>query len=179
MANLGNYKAIEDWWFFLPAIFLVETILMFVVRFAPGLFGKGANEWFDDFGSIAILSDLSIFAIIMAITRYLYTAFFMEEEGWSIWYFIAMAVILQVVYDIFFSMTVVSLIPKGHNEMIDVLKQYSEAGAKAVLTNSIVVASSIGLAATLKNLDYHYVGLLFLVTLHAATYILFTNRVSR
>jgi len=101
----------------------------------------------------------------------------MEEEGWSIWYFIAMAIILQVAYDIFFSAAVVRVIPKGHNEMIDLLRQYNEAGAKAVLTNSVVVASSIGLAATLKNIDYHYVGLLFLVTLHAATYILFTKAV--
>ena len=44
IANVGNYKATEDWWFFLPAILLVDTIVIFMVRFAPQIFGKPIND---------------------------------------------------------------------------------------------------------------------------------------
>ena len=40
VANLGNYKAIEDWWFILPAIWFVDTVVMFLARFFPQYFGK-------------------------------------------------------------------------------------------------------------------------------------------
>lgn len=104
IANVGNYKANEDWWFFLPAILLVDTIVIFMVRFAPQAFGKPINDWYDEFGLAAVLSDVSIIAIGIAIARYVYTAFFMEQEGWSIWYFIALAVAIQVVHDIALSL---------------------------------------------------------------------------
>jgi len=175
IANVGNYKAIEDWWFYLPAILLVDTVLIFLVRFFPQFFGKPINQWYDEFGLAAVLSDVTIIAIGIAIARYIYTAFFMEEEGWSIWYFIGLAVVVQVIHDMMFGFGVVSKIPRGHNSMIDVFKAYIEAGPKIILTDSLMVAASIGIAAAMKNQDYHYTGFLSLFTLYSLSYILFTN----
>ena len=175
IANIGNYKATEDWWVILPAILSLETILILLVRFIPGFFGKSANEWYDTFGMTGVLSDVSIFAITIAIARYIYTVFFMEQEGWSIWYFIALAIIFQVVYDIIYNFGIIRNIPKGHNTMVDIIKEYSESGAKAIITDAAIVAGSIALAATLKNQDYHYIISLFLVTVYTATYSLYTN----
>jgi len=175
IANVGNYKAIEDWWFYLPAIVFVDTFLIFMVRFFPNIFGKPINQWYDEFGLAAVLSDVTIIAIGIAIARYIYTAFFMEEEGWSIWYFIGLAVVIQLVHDMAFSFGVVQKIPRGHNSMIDVFKSYVEGGPKILLTDAGMVASSIGLAAMLKEQDYHYTGFLSLLTLYSLSYILFTN----
>jgi len=175
IANVGNYKAIEDWWFFLPAILFVDTFLIFLVRFYPDIFGKPINQWYDDFGLAAVLSDVSIIAIGIAITRYIYTSFFMEQEGWSIWYFIGLAVVIQVVHDLAFAFGIVEKIPKGHNSMIDVFKAYVQGGPKIILTDAFMVASSIGIAAALKNQDFHYTGSLALVTMYSLSYILFTN----
>jgi len=175
IANVGNYKAIEDWWFFLPAILFVDTFLIFLVRFYPDIFGKPINQWYDDFGLAAVLSDVSIIAIGIAITRYIYTSFFMEQEVWSIWYFIGLAVVIQVVHDLAFAFGIVEKIPKGHNSMIDVFKAYVQGGPKIILTDAFMVASSIGIAAALKNQDFHYTGSLALVTMYSLSYILFTN----
>ena len=175
IANVANYKAIEDWWFFLPAILFVDTFLIFLVRFMPHIFGKPINQWYDEFGLAAVLSDVSIIAIGIAIARYIYTAFFMEEEGWSILYFIGLAVIIQVVHDLAFAFGIVQKIPRGHNSMIDVFKAYVEGGPKIIATDSLMVAGSIGLAAFLKNQDYHYTVGLSLITSYALSYILFTN----
>jgi hypothetical protein len=59
--------------------------------------------------------------------------------------------------------------------MIDVFKAYVEAGPKILLANGLMVAGSIGLAAALKNQDFHYTSSFTLVTLYALSYILFTN----
>ena len=175
VANLGNYKATEDWWFILPAILFVDTFLIFLVRFMPQVFGQPINDWYDQFGLAAILSDVSIIAIGIAITRYLYTSFFMEQEGWDIMYFIALAVAIQVVHDLAFAFGIVAKIPKGHNSMIDVFKAYIEGGPKIILVDALMVAGSIGIAAVMKEQDFHYTVSLGLLTSYALSYILFTN----
>lgn len=175
VSNLGNYKATEDWWFIIPAILFVDTFLIFLVRYFPQIFGKPINDWYDEFGLAAVLSDVTIIAIGIAITRYIYTIFFMEQEGWSILYFIGLAVLIQVLHDILFAFGIVKNIPKGHNSMIDVFKTYIEGGPKIILTDALMVAGSIGLAAVLKNQDLHYTNSVTLVTLYALSYILYTN----
>lgn len=175
IANVGNYKAPEDWLFFIPAIIFVETFLIFLVRFFPETFSRPLNQWYDEFGLAAVLSDVTIIAIGIAITRYIYTAFFMEQEGWSLWYFIGLAILIQLIYGMVFAFGIVPKVPKGHNSMIDVFKAYIEGGPKVLLINTGMVAGSIGLGAALKNQDYHYTGSLTLVTLYALSYILFTN----
>ena len=175
IANVGNYKAQEDWWFFIPAIIFVDTFVIFLVRFFPQNFVLPINQWYDEFGLTAVLSDVTIIAIGIAITRYIYTAFFMEQEGWSIWYFIGLAIAVQLVHDLVFAFGIVAKIPKGHNSMIDVFKAYIEGGPLILLADSAMVAGSIGLAAVLKNQDFHYTSSLTLVTLYSLSYILFTN----
>ena len=175
IANVANYRANEDWWFYIPAILFVDTFILFLGRFMPQVFGRPINQWYDDFGLAAVLSDVTIIAIGIAITRYIYSAFFLEQEGWHILYFIALAVVIQIIHDIAFNFGVIQKIPRGHNSMIDVFKAYVEAGPKIILTDAIMVASSIGIAASLKEIDYHYTGFLSLVTLYSLSYILFTN----
>lgn len=175
IANVGNYKATEDWWFYIPAIALVDTFIIFLVRFMPDIFGRPINQWYDEFGLVAVMSDVTIIAIGITIARYIYSAYFMEEEGWSIWYFIGLAVIIQVVHDLAFAFGIVEKIPRGHNSMIDVFKAYVQGGPKIILTDAVMVAGSIGIAAFLKNQDFHYTVTTGLITLYALSYILFTN----
>jgi hypothetical protein len=175
IANVGNYRANEDWWFYIPAIIFVDTFMIFLVRFMPQIFGRPINQWYDEFGLAAVLSDVAIIAIGIAIARYIYTAFFMEEEGWNLLYFIGLAVIIQIVHDMAFAFGIVAKIPRGHNSMIDVFKAYVEGGPKIILTDAVMIAGSIGISAALKELDYHYTTSFSLVTLYSLSYILYTN----
>ena len=174
-ANIGNYKATEDWYFLLPAILLIDTLVLFFTRYAASMAGKPLNQWYDDFGLAAVLSDVTIIAIGIAITRYVYTYFFQEQEGWNIWYFVALAILIQVLHDVFFAVAIVKPIPKGHNEMIDVFKAYISGGPKIVAFDAGMVAASIGIASLLKNQDFHYTVSLSLLTVYTMTYILFTR----
>jgi hypothetical protein len=174
-ANVANYLANEDWWFYLPAILFVDTVIIFLVRFFPQTFGQPINVWYDEFGLAAVMSDVSIIAIGIAISRYLYSYFFMEKEGWSIWYFIALAVVIQMVHDMAFAYGVVEKIPQGHNQLIDVFKMYIQGGPKILLTDAAMIAGSIGIASLLKAQDFHYTTTGFLITAYALSYILYTN----
>ena len=175
IANIANYRANEDWWFILPAILFVDVVVIFLCRFFPMTFGKSINDWYDKFGLAAVLSDVMIIAIGIAIARYVYSVFFMESEGWSIYYFVALAVVIQIVHDIIFAYGVVDKIPQGHNAMIDVFKTYIQGGPKILLADAAMVAGSIGIAAAMKNQDAHYTLSGFLVTAYALSYILYTN----
>jgi len=175
IANLGNYRAIEDWWFLLPSILLVDVVMIFLSRYLPNVFGKPINDWYDEFGLAAVLSDVTIIAIGIAIARYIYSVFFMEQEGWSIVYFVALAVLVQLIHDSLFAVLIVKNIPEGHNSMIDVFKQYVKGGPLILAVDAGMIAGSIGLAAVLKQQDFHYTGSLALVTLYTLTYILYTN----
>lgn len=175
IANVGNYRANEDWWFYIPAIIFVDTFMVFLVRFMPQIFGRPINQWYDEFGLAAVLSDVTIIAIGIAIARYVYSVFFMEEEGWNLMYFTGLAVIIQIIHDMAFAFGIVAKIPRGHNSMIDVFKAYVEGGPKIILTDAVMIAGSIGIAAALKELDYHYTASFSLVTLYSLSYILYTN----
>lgn len=175
IANIANYRANEDWWFILPAILFVDVVVIFLCRFFPMTFGKSINDWYDQFGLAAVLSDVMIIAIGIAIARYVYSVFFMESEGWSIYYFVALAVVIQIVHDIIFAYGVVDKIPQGHNAMIDVFKTYIQGGPKILLVDAVMIAGSIGIAAAMKNQDAHYTVSGFLVTAYALSYILYTN----
>jgi len=174
-ANVANYLANEDWWFYLPAILFVDTVVIFLVRFFPQTFGQPINVWYDEFGLAAVLSDVGIIAIGIAISRYLYSYLFMEKEGWSIWYFTALAVVIQLVHDVAFAYGVVDKIPQGHNSMIDVFKTYIKGGPVILFVDAVMVGGSIGVASLLKSQDYHYTTSGFLITAYALSYILFTN----
>jgi hypothetical protein len=179
IANIGNYRATEDWWFLLPSILLVDVVVIFLARFMPKVFGRPINDWYDEFGLAAVLADVGIIAIGIAITRYIYSTFFMEKEGWSILYFIALAVFIQLIHDVLFAKLIIEPIPKGHNSMIDVFKTYVTAGPIILFADAAMVVASIGLAAFLKARDFHYTNSTFLVTAYALSYILYTNVILR
>lgn len=149
--------------------------MIFLVRFMPQIFGRPINQWYDNFGLAAVISDVTIIAIGIAIARYIYSAFFMKEEGWNLIYFIGLAVIIQIIHDMAFAFGIVAKIPRGHNSMIDVFKTYVEGGPKIILTDALMIGGSIGIAAALKKLDYHYTASFSLVTLYSLSYILYTN----
>ena len=174
-ANIGNYKASEDWYYILPATLLVDVIVIFFIRYASSIVGKPINDWYDNFGLAAVLSDVTVILIVIAISRYLYTYFFQEQEGWNIYYFIALTVLIQLLHDVFFAVMVIKPIPKGHNEMIDVFKTYISGGPTILAADAAMVTASIGIASLLKNQDFHYTVSTSLLTVYTLTYILFTR----
>ena len=113
-------------------ILLTEWTFIFGAR---RIFGRYINEWYSHFGAFAILSDVSSIFIGIMIAMYLYTG--------SLAGLIAVAVGVQWVHDLLFYNVILS-IPKGTNEIIDLLKPYgADAGIAAVIGDSWMMVGSL------------------------------------
>jgi len=175
-ADISEYEEIRDWFYIFLGILVTEVILLFLVRYFPEFFGKFLNIWYNRFKLSAVLADVFIIAIGIGLSRYVYTEFIYPKHDWSPLYFTGLTVVIQVLYDILFYMGVIQQVPKGQNAMIDVMKEYSSsAGSRAILGDSAMMISSVGLAMIFKGMEAHASVFLGLIVLHALPFILETR----
>jgi hypothetical protein len=175
-ADISEYEEINDWVYILLGILVADLIVIFLVRLFPEFFGKYLNIWYNRFKLSAVLADVLIIAVGIGISRYVYTEFIYPKYDWSALYFTATTVVIQIVHDILFYIGVIQQVPKGHNAMIDVMKEYaSSAGSRAILGDSALTILSVGLAMTFKGMEPHATAFLGILALYALPYILETR----
>lgn len=158
------------------SVLIVDTVVLFLTRYFPDTFGKPLNEWYDQFNLSAVLSDVTIIVIGFVLAQLLYTHFFASTHGWNLWIFLAILLVVQVLHDLFFNTVVIQGLPKGHNEMIDTMKEYAKGGgAMILLGDALLMLGSAAVTMILK--DQSLPTLLFagLGTLYALPYILTTR----
>lgn len=175
LADISDYTNNSDYWYILIAILVVDIVVLFLARYLPDIFGKNLNIWYDRFDILAVISDVFIIAIGFAITRYLYTTFFAPTMPWSPFYFITLLVLVQLVHDILFYIGPILNIPKGHNEMMDVFRAYSEGGAKILFGDAGLMISSALVAMVLKEQPEHITASVGLLAVYTMPYILYTK----
>jgi hypothetical protein len=83
-----------------------------------------------------VLADVLILFIGIILARFFYKYIF---STFSIWKFTFLAVCIQIIHDILFYFFF-SIIPKGHNSMIDFFKEYAkEVGVGAIAGDSFMM----------------------------------------
>lgn len=164
-----------DWWYILLAILIVDVVVIFLVRLFPDMLGRAINVWYERFGLTAVLSDVLIIAIGFYIARYAYTYFMPPEVGFNPWYFIGVLIAVQVLHDLLFYVGVILPIPRGHNRMIDVFKDYAQGGFKVIASDTAMMFASALIAMALKEADSEVYAGVALVTTYALTFILETK----
>ena len=138
-ADISEYEEINDWVYIFLGIFVSEVILIFLVRLFPEVFGKYLNIWYNRFKLSAVLADVFIIGLAIGVSRYVYTEFIYPKHDWSALYFTATTVVVQILHDILFYIGVIQQVPKGHNAMIDVMKEYaSSLGSRAFVGDSVL-----------------------------------------
>ena len=165
----------SDWWYILLAILIVDVVVIFLVRLYPDILGRAINVWYERFGLSAVLSDVLIIAIGFFLARYAYTYFVPAEVGFNPWYFIAILVGVQIIHDLLFYVGVILPIPRGHNRMMDVFKDYSAGGVKVIASDTAMMVASALIAMMLKEADHEVYTGLALFTTYALTFILETK----
>ena len=173
--NITDYKNTNDWFYIIPAAILVDFIVIVLAKI-PGekpYFGVDAlNDWYNKFGTLAILSDVTSLLIGIAAARYIYTSLNLSNPI----LFIACLLIFQLFHDIFFFTAIITPIKKGHNAMIDVFKSYAkENGAKILVADALMLVGSVLTANILKGLPDHFTVSTTLITLYALCYIIYTK----
>jgi len=169
LANIGNYQSIGDWSYILLGILITDLIVLFLTRFYPDFFGKALNRWYDEFKLSAVISDVFVIAIGFALARHAYSSITDPRAPFNIPLFIGLLVGIQAIHDILFYIGVILPIPKGHNVMIDVFKEYAqENGSKILFADAAMMVSSAFFAMILKAIPTDqsvFVGLLMMYTL--------------
>jgi len=86
------------------------------------------------------------------------------------------AVAIQLIHDMLFYLLVILPIPRGHNTIIDLFKDYaSENGWGILVVDSLMIGSTVLLGDYLSRLSVPVVQLTGLSGLYALTYILYTK----
>jgi hypothetical protein len=176
LGDITEPYALQDWPLLLLCILIIDILVIFIARFYPDFFGKSINVWYDNFHLLAVIADVFIIAIGFLVARYIYAAWLAPTYGFVPMYFLALLLSVQLVHDILFYVGVIRPIPYGHNEMIDVFKDYAkENGWKILLADAGMVAGAAGLAMVLKEQPAHVSVALGLLSVYTLPYILFTR----
>ena len=177
LGDITDYAEIGDWSYILLAILIVDLIVLFLTKYFPDMLGKSLNIWYETFGLTAVISDVFIIAIGFALARYAYKYFEpIAYDGFNLALFLGLLVGIQALHDIFFYLFVIKPIPKGHNRMMDVFKDYAaSAGGKIIVADAAMVVASAFLAMVLKETPAPTTILIGLFSVYTLPYILETT----
>ena len=173
--DISDYKNNNDLIVLFFAILTVDVIVLFLTRYFPNILGETLNEWYDRFGLNAVLSDVLIILIGFIIARYVYTTYFKKAYGWNPTLFVGLVVLIQAIHDVLFYVGVIKPIPFGHNQMIDVFKKYSNAGAKIIVGDAGLMIASALVAFFYKSQPQHVFASSSVLVSYALPYILYTK----
>ena len=174
--DISEYEEVKDWIYIFIGIIVTEFILLVLVRYFPEFFGKQLNIWYNRFKLSAVLSGVLVLALAIGVSRYVYTEFIYPKHDWNPLYFTGTTIFVQVLHDLLFYIGVIQQVPKGTNAMIDVFKEYSSSsGTRAIIGDSVLMISSVGIAMIAKGMDLHAAIFLGILGLYGIPYILETR----
>jgi hypothetical protein len=178
-ADISNPSNVSDFIYILLAVLFVDVIVIFLTRFYPEIFGRNLNRWYDLFGLNAVIADVLIIVLGFVIARYLYKYVIAPKflnNRWSPLAFTGTVVGTQLIHDLLFYFLVIQQVPRGHNVMMDVFKDYaSTAGAKILGGDALMMVGSTLLAIVLKSQRSDLVAAFGFLTAYALPYILYTR----
>jgi hypothetical protein len=176
--DIGNYKNVYDLVYILLAVLVVNIAVLFLVRYSPELFGQALNRWYNDFGLNAVRVQVLSMFLGFIVARFVYTTFIKNQYAdgkWSPLKFVGTLVGVQVLHDLLFYFGVISQVPRGHNSMIDVIKDYSLGGPKIIAGDAVMMIVSAGIAMLLKAQPTQVVASIGALSTYALPYILYTK----
>lgn len=151
----------------LSAVVVVDFATVVLSKFFN--LGKSLDKWYAKFGMTAVLSDCLIIVLGIQLAQLLAPA-----AGW--YQLMLMALAIQIFHDIWFYFAIVVPVPRGHNEMIDLFKEYADENSwKIVVADSLMIVSTVGLAEILSKLDEQLVVFTGLLATYGLSYIIYTH----
>jgi hypothetical protein len=151
---------------------LVDTAGLFIWRFYATKDGA-TNTWYDKFGLAAYGADILSIMLGIVLAQLITTAI---GGPWNPMFFIGVTVAIQVVHDLLFGAVIVPIVPKGQNEMMDLMKTYAkESGFGIVVVDAIYMILTSLLVMYFASLDQSISWFVLLATLYTTMYILYTK----
>lgn len=176
MQSITDYRVVNDWFYITIAAIIVDTVVIFLTKYAPKepYFGiKSLDDWYTRFGILAVGADVLSLMIGIGFARYIYTSAGFKS---SFVFFLLTVILFQLCHDIFFFLAVIAPMTRGHNEMIDVFKDYAaENGGKILAADALLMFGGVVGAMILKGLPTHINVMTLIITLYSLCFILYTK----
>ena len=157
----------------LTASSIVDTAGLFVWRYTSKP-DAPINKWYDTFGLSAYTADVLSIALGVVLTQ-IVTSW--VGGTWSPAFFCGIAVLIQMAHDLFFGNVVVPMIPKGHNSIMDLMKEYvkiKNPGGILIVDGIYMIMASL-LTMGFASLPMFYSWFSFLWTIYITMYVLYTR----
>lgn len=144
LENLSTFGA------FITSALVIELIMIGLFRLSKTrLAGVLINKWYDTYGLDALLLDTLSVVIGFVLAGGLYGFIFSE---FNVFYFLLVVLAVQITHDYLFYRYVITPIPKGHNKVIDTMKEYAEGvKADAILGDSLMYIMAVPVASLLLS----------------------------
>jgi hypothetical protein len=173
---LADIRNIHNTSLYLPiltASSIVDTAGLFVWRYTSKP-DAPINKWYDQFGLSAYTADVLSIVLGVVLTQ-LVTSWI--GGAWNPLFFCFVAVVIQMAHDLFFGNVVVPLIPKGHNSILDLMKEYvkikNPGGILIVDAIYMIVASLLTMGFASLPPFYSWFSLVW--CLYTTMYVLYTK----
>jgi uncharacterized protein YacL len=168
LKQLSDYKNISKT---LPYILfgaLVVDIVVIAMTKANGL-GETLKVWYDQFGLSAVIADTLILVLGILIAQYIYTEYFSKS---SLFVFVAIVAVIQLVHDILFYQFGILGVPKGQNKVMDLFKEYAkELGGKILYGDLLMILGSLGVAVASMSLSKPLFAFLSVLAVYSIPYV--------
>lgn len=157
----------------LTASSIVDTAGLFVWRYTSKP-NSPINKWYDRFGVSAYTADVLSIVLGVVLTQ-LATTY--VGGAWNPWFFCFIAVVIQMAHDVFFGNLIVPLIPKGHNSVMDLMKEYVKIKNPGgiLLVDAIYMILASLLTMGFASLPSFYSWFILLWCIYITMYVLYTR----
>ena len=154
LSDIGDYTEITDLGTISVAGMFTTLLVLLSTRIA-GFGGLPMNAFFDMFGIEGVVSMVTLILILFQITRYLYTVLY-EKSGktWSPFVFICFLIGVHLIHDLVFFYGVISQLPKGKNDMIDILRAVAaDNKLYTIATHSVLLILTAFVAMIIQDVS--------------------------
>ena len=131
---------------------------------------KSLEGWYKKYRLSAMIADILIGVLYILLGRYL-----VYKSGLEIGLtaFAGICVFIQIIFDFLFYVFF-TIVPKGSNDMLDFFKGYSkEAGAGALLGDSVLVIMAVIISALLNQSSYDTNIVLLIMSIYLTPYFIY------
>jgi uncharacterized protein YacL len=129
--------------------------------------GKTIKKWYDKFGALAVVSDVTSVMIGIMIANF----FVPGAKGVTLALY---SVVVQVIHDVLYYLLLVLQIPKGTNSVIDLMKEYGkELSWGPIVADAGIMVSTVGVYTFLEDRSSQTMLFVALLSLYAITYVVY------
>ena len=177
MVHITNYANNTDYLYIFVGAVIIDVIVIFLTKYpgpAPTFKVEALDNWYNRFGGLAAAADILSAMIGIAAARYIFTTSGFNPNNLAM--FALTIVLFQLFHDALFYLAVIVPLPRGHNQMIDIFKDYAEEnGGKILVADALILLGTLFFAMVLKSLPTHFTFFTGILSLYTLCFILYTS----